>query len=111
MRTSRIIANALRQTDEHRVADERVANRDFVEMRQPSELDQIVEIEIVAGVDAKTEGVRELRGARIRRKRLARLRSRPSRTRVRTAPYTARHDRRPSPPPIEWRPPADPRRG
>src|SRR5262245_66546508 len=40
-------------------------------MRKEPELDQIIEIEIVAGVDAKSEGVRELRGPRIPVERLA----------------------------------------
>ena len=53
------------------MADERVANRHFVEVRQATELHQIVEIEIVAGVDTKTEGVRELRRPRISGERLA----------------------------------------
>src|SRR5262245_52287544 len=59
------------------MADQRMANRDFVEMRQLPEPNEVVEIEVVAGVDAKTQRVRELRGARIVGERLARVRVAP----------------------------------
>ena len=42
------------------MADQRVADRHFVEVRQRRNSDEIVEIEIVAGVDAEPERVREL---------------------------------------------------
>ena len=42
-------------------------------MRQTPEQHQIVEIEIVAGVDTKPERLRKLRGVHIRGERLARV--------------------------------------
>ncbi len=58
-----------------RVADERVPDRHFVEVRQRAEERQVVEVEIVAGVDANAEAVREAS----RRPRIAR--SSPARSR------------------------------
>src|SRR5947207_11909266 len=58
-----IFANASLETDEDRVADQRVADRNFVEMRQATEQHQIVEVEIVTRIHTKTECMRQLRGA------------------------------------------------
>src|SRR5580765_3011361 len=56
-----ILPHDRRQPDENRARDDRVADRHFVEVRQIPEQDEIVEIEIVAGVDAEAERVRERR--------------------------------------------------
>ena len=57
-----IIADRLREPDVQRVADERVADRDFLQVRQPSEERKIGQIEIVSCVHTKTQRVRELGG-------------------------------------------------
>src|SRR5215204_410342 len=46
-----VVADAALQAHEQRVADERVADRDLIEVRESPEQDQIFEVEIVAGVD------------------------------------------------------------
>ena len=48
--------------DENGVADQRVADGHFRELRQAAEDHQVVQIEVVAGVDAETQRVRVLRG-------------------------------------------------
>ena len=60
----KVLSHGAFEADEQRVADERVADRHFVEVRQRAEERQIVEVEIVAGVDAETELVRERRERR-----------------------------------------------
>src|SRR6266850_1882435 len=50
-----VFADALGEADKQRVADQRVADRDFVEVRQPAEHHEVVEIEIVPGVHAEAE--------------------------------------------------------
>src|SRR5437762_13913976 len=70
----KIFAHTLRQADEDRIADEGVADRDFVEMRQPAEQHEVVEIEVVPGVHAEAKRMRELRRARVERERLPRVR-------------------------------------
>src|SRR5947207_11275304 len=67
-------AHALAEADKKRVADERVADRHLVEVRQPPEHHEVVEIEIVPGVDAQAQRMRKLRGTRVGGERLARLR-------------------------------------
>ncbi len=44
------------------MADERVTDRDLVQVRERSEQRQVIEIEVVAGVDADAEAVGEHRG-------------------------------------------------
>src|SRR5438132_733330 len=56
-------ADALRQADKQRMAHERVADRHFIEIRQPAEQHEVVEIEIVPRVDAESKRVGELRRA------------------------------------------------
>ena len=62
--------DALGQADEQRVADQRVADRDFVEVRERTKHHEVVEVEIVAGVHAEAERVREFRGPRVLGERL-----------------------------------------
>ena len=50
------------EADEQRARDDGVADRDLVEERQLPEQHQIVEIEVVSGVDAEAERVRQTRG-------------------------------------------------
>ena len=50
------------KTNPERVTDQRVADRHFVEVRQGPKQQQVLEIEVVPGVDAEAEGVRELGG-------------------------------------------------
>ena len=87
------------QTDIQRVADERVANRHFVEMRQRSGTASSFQIEIVTGVDADAEAARERRSGDVETEAFLPL-PRPGRKRARTARYTARYDRRRLTPPI-----------
>ena len=47
-----------------RMADQRMPDRHFGKMREGSKERQVSQIEIVPGVHAKSEGVRELRGGR-----------------------------------------------
>ena len=82
------------ETDEQRAADQGVADRHLVEVRQRAEQHEVVEIEIVPGVDAEAERVRERRGRRRSRAKLAPPASWPARTRARTARCTARRGRR-----------------
>ena len=49
------------EADEHGARDDRVADRHLVQERQLAKDDEIVEIEIVAGVDAKSHAVGEAR--------------------------------------------------
>src|SRR5262245_39933142 len=42
-------------------ADERVTDRDLIQKRQRSEEHEVLEIEIVAGIDAKSQRMREFR--------------------------------------------------
>src|SRR5712691_10498641 len=67
-------ADALREADKQRVADERVADRHFIEMRQAAEQHEVVEIEVVTRVHAEAERMRELRGAGVDGERLTRVR-------------------------------------
>ena len=60
-----IFADALREADKQRVADQRMADGDFIQMRQPAEDDEVVEIQIVSGVHAEPQRMRKLRGARV----------------------------------------------
>src|SRR5688572_16038699 len=55
-----VIAHRLPQANEQSPADQRVADRDFIEVWQRAEHRQVPQIEIVAGVDAQTEVVRLL---------------------------------------------------
>ncbi len=80
------------EADEQRVADQRVADRDLVEVRQAAEQRQVVEVEVVAGVDAEAEIVGQLGGggeAAPARPRRGRRRS-PARTARCTARSAAR---------------------
>ena len=45
-----------------RVADQRMADRNLVEMRQRAEEHEVVEVEVVAGIHAQAEAVRQLGG-------------------------------------------------
>jgi hypothetical protein len=60
-----IIADGAVETDVERVRDQRVADRDFVEMRQRAEERQVVQIEVVARVDAEAQRVGEVGGGGI----------------------------------------------
>ena len=57
-----IIADRSLEPDVQRVADERVADRDFLQVRQPPEERKIGQIEIVSCVHTKTQRVRQLGG-------------------------------------------------
>ena len=57
---AQVLTDAAIQADEQRMADERMANRDFLQMRQRPEKRQVVEVEVMPGVYAKTQRVREL---------------------------------------------------
>ena len=56
-----VFADRAIEPDEQRTADQGVADRHFVEMRQRAEEREVREIEIVAGVDAEAELVRQPR--------------------------------------------------
>ena len=64
------------------MADQRVADRHFVEVRQAAEQHQVIEVEVVPGVDAETKRVRQFRGASVKVERRGGcglpLRERPS---------------------------------
>src|SRR5207249_10924646 len=60
------------KTFENRARDDRVADRDLIEMRKLAEDRQVVEIEVVAGVDAETERMRQARRVRVDCERLPR---------------------------------------
>ena len=72
-----VVADGAIETDPQRVTDQRVADRHLVEMRQRPEQRQVLQIEIVAGVDAEAERVRELGGRDVARERLRGARRRP----------------------------------
>ena len=61
-RTAQIVPDRPIQPDVQRMADERVADRYLVEVRERAEQREVVEIEIVAGIDAEAEAVGEPRG-------------------------------------------------
>src|SRR5579862_2617408 len=50
------------EADKERARHDRVPDRHFVQMRERAEHRQILEVEVVAGVHAKAEGLRSLRG-------------------------------------------------
>src|SRR5712691_4688152 len=58
-----VFADALGEADKQRVADERMSDRDLVQVRQAAENHEVVEIEIVSRVHAEPERMRQLRGA------------------------------------------------
>ena len=60
--TSRYARTVAVEAVEQRAADERVADRHLVEMRQLAERDQVLVVEVMAGVDAEPELVRRLGG-------------------------------------------------
>src|SRR5580765_2219322 len=65
-----VILDGLRQADPQRVTDERVADRHLGQVRQRPEEHQVLQIEIVSGIDAQTEFVREPRRRHVARERL-----------------------------------------
>src|SRR4051812_31847617 len=60
-----VLMHGLFEPDEERVADERVPNRDFVQVRQAPEEGQVPQVEIVAGVHTEPGRVRKLGRGRV----------------------------------------------
>ena len=58
-----VFAHGPAQPDVECVADERVADRHFVEMRQGVEQREVAQVEVVTGIDAQAQRVREARRA------------------------------------------------
>lgn len=60
-----IIANGVHEAHIKRMRDERVADRYLGEVRERPKKSQILELQIVAGVHAKAQGMRGLAGPRV----------------------------------------------
>ena len=100
------------EADEQRPRDDRMADRHLVEMRQRPEQREVVEVEIVAGVDAEAQRVGELGRPRRSPRNDARAGARgPARTPARTARCRARRGRRRARGQAARPPPSDRRTG
>src|SRR6187401_1520549 len=56
---AQILADAAIQANEQRVADQGMTNRHFLEMRQRSEQNQVVKVQVMSGIDAETQRMGE----------------------------------------------------
>src|SRR5262245_1093297 len=70
---AQVLADAPIQANEQRVADERMTDGHFLEMRQCSEENQVVKVEVVSGIDAETKRMGELCRGRVATKAVLRL--------------------------------------
>ena len=72
-RTARYSRTTAFEADEQRARHDRVADRHFIQMRKLAEQHEVVQIEIVAGVDAEAEGSRQPRRLHVHLERTAGL--------------------------------------
>ena len=91
-----VLADDAIEADEDRAADDGMTDRHLVEVRHPAEDREVVEIEVVAGVDAKPAIGRAPSRRDVSLEAARSARRRPSRRPARTARYRAPRGRRPS---------------